>query len=203
MDKVDNSKCPMCSKDLMVSGETTDMHCDGCGRDWYYIDAGSGERYLASRRRKVDVVKPITEGDKLDDCIKPVATSKEMREFEELIKETFKATPNYIPEMIDNIGRLPTDGEVIVIQFLRPSGEPRLMYAPCGDKELVQCSRKMAISAELLRTGEICIYSRRDNELEEDEHIEICPNGPEVSETLKKAIKAKIFTGGIVNVKTE
>lgn len=49
MAEVDNSKCPMCGNDLMVSGETNDMHCNGCGRDWYYIDTGSGERHLASR----------------------------------------------------------------------------------------------------------------------------------------------------------
>lgn len=190
--------CPMCGVDLTVSGESTDMHCDKCGRDWYYIDTGEGERMLASRQRKMRLVKPITEGAKLDDCLVPEMTALEKKELDALIEKAFKVEPSARLKMIDRIGRPPTDGEVIVIQYMRPTGQPRLMYAPCDDKELVQISRNQAISAEILQTGEVCLYSRRYDEKEEEEHIEICPNGPEVDNALKKAIRAKAHTGGTV-----
>lgn len=41
--------------------------CATCGREWYYI----GED-LASKKRKVQIVAPLVEGAKLDDCIRPV-----------------------------------------------------------------------------------------------------------------------------------
>ena len=46
--------------------------CHTCGREWYYI----GED-LASKKRRVQIVAPITEGAKLDDCIKPVTTTRD------------------------------------------------------------------------------------------------------------------------------
>jgi hypothetical protein len=41
--------------------------CTKCGREWYYL----GEN-LASKPRKVKLVRPLEEGVSLDDCIKPI-----------------------------------------------------------------------------------------------------------------------------------
>ena len=45
--------------------------CPLCGRSWKEMTAG-GETYLMSKARKVQIVQPITEGSRIDDCIKPV-----------------------------------------------------------------------------------------------------------------------------------
>lgn len=62
------TRCPMDDTELVkhVSLESFEP-CIACGREWYYL----GEN-LCSRRRRVKIVAPITEGAKLDDCIKPM-----------------------------------------------------------------------------------------------------------------------------------
>ncbi len=47
------------------------MICATCGREWEWHEI-SGERYLTSKRRKVEIVAPLVEGARLDDRIKPV-----------------------------------------------------------------------------------------------------------------------------------
>ena len=58
--------CPMDGTEL-----DTAMKCVTCGREWYWLESG-GEKYLASRKRRVQIVAPIIEGARLDDCIKPI-----------------------------------------------------------------------------------------------------------------------------------
>lgn len=63
-------KCPMDSTELTEIGglgKNVFEACSKCGREWYYL----GEN-LASRPRKVMLVRPIESGAHLDDCIKPV-----------------------------------------------------------------------------------------------------------------------------------
>lgn len=43
--------------------------CSKCGREWYYL----GEN-LASKKRRVQIVAPLVEGAKMDDCIKPYSS---------------------------------------------------------------------------------------------------------------------------------
>ena len=62
-----SAKCPMDNTEL-----DTAMKCGTCGREWYWHEIG-GERCLMSRKRRVQLVAPIVEGARLDDCIKPVA----------------------------------------------------------------------------------------------------------------------------------
>jgi hypothetical protein len=71
----------------------------------------------------------------------------------------------------------PAPGEVAVIQYLRPAGERRIVFAPVGE-EYVRRASGMIFSSEVLRTGEVAIYARWEGESEEYEKIEIGDNGP-------------------------
>jgi hypothetical protein len=71
----------------------------------------------------------------------------------------------------------PTKEDVEVIQYLRPDGKKRIMYAPIGE-QYVQKSKNMVCSAEELPNGTIVIYVRWDYGPEEKELIEFATNGP-------------------------
>lgn len=60
------SKCPMDGADL-----TTGMVCTKCQREWEWKTI-AGERMLASKPRRVEIVGPIVEGANINDVIKPI-----------------------------------------------------------------------------------------------------------------------------------
>jgi hypothetical protein len=60
--------CPMCPyTPLDANGR-----CPDCWREWEEREVITGERYMASKPRRVKIVAPLIEGAKIDDCIKPV-----------------------------------------------------------------------------------------------------------------------------------
>lgn len=65
------TQCPMDKtelEDIGIPGSPGCFKpCSACGREWYYL----GEN-LASKKRKVRLVKMPIAGEKLDDCIKPI-----------------------------------------------------------------------------------------------------------------------------------
>lgn len=102
-----------------------------------------------------------------------------------------------LPFDIDTVGEL-QNGEVEIIQFLRPDGQRRRMSAFVGE-DIAKIAENQILSAEQLVTGEIAIYSRLVGEPDEKEIVEIAENGPgENSPTnvLKKLIEKK-DAGGI------
>jgi hypothetical protein len=47
--------------------------CPDCWREWEQREiVSTGERYMASKPRRMKIVAPLVEGAKLDDCIKPI-----------------------------------------------------------------------------------------------------------------------------------
>lgn len=85
------------------------------------------------------------------------------------------------------------EDEVEVTQYLRSAGTPRKMYAPVG-VEYVRRAVGMVFSSEVLTTGEVAIYARWADEVEEKESLELAVNGPgpkSPSETLKRLIDRK------------
>lgn len=63
-------QCPMCPGTPMPKNEAGDWACPSCGREWYEATF-DGESSLASRRRKVNLLKLPEEGDRMADCIVP------------------------------------------------------------------------------------------------------------------------------------
>jgi hypothetical protein len=64
-----NLECPICS---CVLPDT--FICPKCKREWQFT--GDAEFPLMSKRRKVRLVKPITIGANLDNCIVPLESEK-------------------------------------------------------------------------------------------------------------------------------
>ena len=90
------------------------------------------------------------------------------------------------------------EGELEVIQFLRPNGKRRRMSVDVG-KDYVEMAKDMIISAEELTTRKIALYARYKNEPEGKEFSEIAINGPgekSPNECLKRLIKRKAEVRG-------
>jgi hypothetical protein len=85
-------------------------------------------------------------------------------------------------------------GEVEVTQYLRPNGRKKLVFADVGE----ECAKKaegMRISSEVLTTGEVAIYVRFANEIEESESVGLAVNGPgenSPANVLKRMIDERI-----------
>lgn len=65
---------------------------------------------------------------------------------------------------------------ITFIQFLLPDGRKQLVNADVPDK-IAEMAQGQKITTEMLRTGEIAIYSHRIDE-EENEAVEIVENKP-------------------------
>ena len=79
-------------------------------------------------------------------------------------------------DLIDDL--LPhTEDELPIVQYLRPNGQKRIMFAPVG-KEYVKKAKGLELSAEWLPTEKIALYGKRKGELDENEIIELADNGP-------------------------
>jgi len=61
--------CPMCP----FTPLDADGRCPDCWREWEERES-AGERYMASKRRRVRIVAPLAQGARIDDCIKPYET---------------------------------------------------------------------------------------------------------------------------------
>lgn len=88
----------------------------------------------------------------------------------------------------------PRPDEVTVIQYLRPFGKPSKVFAPVGE-DYVAKAKGMILSAEVLRTGQLMLYVRWENEPEEKEINAMAFNGPGPdgpTETLKGLIDRKL-----------
>jgi hypothetical protein len=60
--------CPVCTSTALDD----QMRCPNCRREWEEREiVSTGERYIASKPRRVRIVAPLAEGARLDDCIKP------------------------------------------------------------------------------------------------------------------------------------
>lgn len=95
--------------------------------------------------------------------------------------------------------------EVEIIQYLRPNGEKRLMYAPIGI-DYVEKSKDMILSAEWLPTGMVAIFCRFNDEDETNEHLLLAKNGPgpnSPNDTLRKIIDIKFNERNGSNVATQ
>ena len=80
------------------------------------------------------------------------------------------------------------DDEVAVVQYLRPDGRKRVVFAPVGIG-YVSKAEGMVLSAEVLTTGFVAMYGRYENEPEEAELIELSPNdGEEPTKLLRTLI---------------
>lgn len=101
-----------------------------------------------------------------------------------------KLAKDGLPYDIDKVGSL-ADGEVEIIQYLRPSGKRRRMATHLGNK-WAEKAQNLIISAEELRTGEIIIYVQKISQEVGQEKIGIAnnesgPNSPD--EILKRLIE--------------
>jgi hypothetical protein len=88
----------------------------------------------------------------------------------------------------------PRPDEVTVIQYLRPFGTKSKVFAPVGE-DYVAKAKGMILSSEVLRTGEVMIYARWEDEAEEKEINAMAFNGPGFNgptESLKKLIDRKL-----------
>ena len=80
--------------------------------------------------------------------------------------------------------------EVEIIQFIRPMGRRRRMLAIVGE-EMAQKANSLILSCEILQTGEIVLYARKNGKSKENEMTEFAQNGPgdnSPTETLKRLI---------------
>jgi len=84
--------------------------------------------------------------------------------------------PDGKPYDIAHLKYLPTKDDVEVIQYLRPNGVRRRMFAPVGI-EYVKKAKDMVLSAEDLKNGEVAIYGRMKDQSEDDEIVRIAING--------------------------
>ena len=75
---------------------------------------------------------------------------------------------------IDILGEL-KEGDIEIIQFLRPNGKRRKMSTRLND-ELFQLSKDMILSAEELSTGKLALYSRYIGEDVESEYMLLADN---------------------------
>jgi hypothetical protein len=66
-------KCPMCEYIM-----SQNLVCPKCKREW--VRTGDEEAPLMSKPRMVRMISPIREGARLDDCIVPVAATKDKME---------------------------------------------------------------------------------------------------------------------------
>lgn len=97
------------------------------------------------------------------------------------------------PFDIDHLSADVCEGEVEVIQHLRPEGKRRRMLADVG-AEAAKKAEDMMLSAEELNTLRVALYARFTDEPEEKEITEIAENGPGAdspSECLKRLIEKK------------
>jgi len=92
---------------------------------------------------------------------------------------------------VDNICKEPNENEIEAIQYLRPDGKRRCMMAVIKNKKIVKYSRKMILSMEELRTGEVAFYARFKDEKEEEENIILLNNGPGIIEKCCNLIEQK------------
>ena len=69
------------------------------------------------------------------------------------------------------------DGEVKLIQYLRPTGITRILTADI-DKEHAEKAKKLRLSCECMPTGQIMIWGRRHDQTDEEELSEMADNGP-------------------------
>lgn len=92
-------------------------------------------------------------------------------------KKSFKIG-EYLKSQGIGVAPLPRQpGEVAVTQYLRPDGRKKTVFAPVGE-EHAKRAEGMAISSEVLTTGEVAIYVRFADEKEESESIGLATNGP-------------------------
>lgn len=63
--------CPFDNTELKPTEPNGDMRCAKCDRCWYETEA-EGEKTIASRPRRVRMLKMPEEGDRIDDVIKPL-----------------------------------------------------------------------------------------------------------------------------------
>ena len=88
-----------------------------------------------------------------------------------VIKKTTE-TLDLIDELLPH-----SEDKLPIIQYLRPNGQKRIMFAPVG-KEYVKKAEGLELSAEWLPTGKIVLYGKRKDEPEEKEITELADNGP-------------------------
>ena len=81
------------------------------------------------------------------------------------------------PFDVDNFDELDEleEGEVEIIQFMRPNGKRRRMASNVG-KDVAKLAENQILSAEELTTGEVAIYSRLIGEDEEQESMKLAEN---------------------------
>jgi len=69
-----------------------------------------------------------------------------------------------------------SEDELPIIQYLRPNGQKRMMFAPVG-KEYVKKAEGLELSAEWLPTGKVALYGKKEGEPEEAEITMLADNG--------------------------
>lgn len=89
-----------------------------------------------------------------------------------------------VPYDIDHNKEPQKPYEVEIIQYLRPYGKRRRMFAPVGE-EYVEKAEDMVLSCEELTTGEVAIYVRFADELVSAETMKLADNGPGKNEPTK------------------
>ncbi|MBE3138152.1 MAG: hypothetical protein IMZ43_12295 [Thermoplasmata archaeon] len=80
--------------------------------------------------------------------------------------------------------------EIGLIQYMRPDGRKMTVMASVED-QVAGMAEGMILSCEVLTTGEVAIYARYPRDEEEDESLELSPNGPEVQEALQRLIERR------------
>ena len=70
-----------------------------------------------------------------------------------------------------------SEDELPIVQYLRPNGQKRMMFAPVG-KEYVEKAKGLELSTEWLPTGKVALYGKRKGETDEKEITVLADNGP-------------------------
>lgn len=66
---------------------------------------------------------------------------------------------------------------ITITQYLRPDGHTRPMEVELDDDH-AEKAKGLILSAEVLTTGEVAIYARKEDDPEEMELMELATNGP-------------------------
>jgi len=80
--------------------------------------------------------------------------------------------------------------EIKLTQFMMPSGREVPVTTDVED-HIADMAEGMILSCEVLTTGEVALYAKYPQDKEEEETIEIAPNGPKVEEALRCLIERK------------
>lgn len=69
------------------------------------------------------------------------------------------------------------EDEIEVTQYLMPNRRPKTVYAAVG-VDYLKKAEGLVFSAEVLMTGDVVVYGRRNDQKEEDEISRFAENGP-------------------------